>query len=70
MQGSYMIRGEGWKYIRYADGGEYLYDLSQDPGEICNLVGMMKYRDKRNDLESEIKQWLQETHCSELLGTC
>ncbi len=28
-----MVRGAGWKYIRYSDGGDYLYQLSKDPGE-------------------------------------
>ena len=34
-----MIRGEGWKYVLYADGEEYLYDLTRDPGETSNLAG-------------------------------
>lgn len=36
MAGSFMLRGHGMKYVRYADGGEYLYDLLRDPGETAN----------------------------------
>ena len=62
MRGSFMVRGDEWKYIRYADGGEYLYNLMEDPGEIRNLADVAKYRDKRNHLSEEIQKWLRETH--------
>ena len=35
---SFMVRGQGWKYIRYHNGDEYLYDLTADPGETKNLA--------------------------------
>ena len=34
-----MIRGQGWKYIRYRNGEEFLYHLAKDPGETRNLAG-------------------------------
>ena len=37
------IRTEGWRYIRYADGGEELYDESADPYEWTNLANDPKY---------------------------
>jgi arylsulfatase A-like enzyme len=33
-----MIRGQGWKYCLYADGDEFLYHLTKDPGETRNLA--------------------------------
>ena len=33
------VRSEDWRYIRYADGSEELYDMRQDPNEWHNLVG-------------------------------
>ena len=36
--GSFMVRGQGWKYWRHPDGDEYLYDLPADPGETRNLA--------------------------------
>jgi len=38
-QGNHAIRSERWRYIRYADGTEELYDLSADPNEWTNLAG-------------------------------
>tara|TARA_Y100001934_G_scaffold80097_1_gene99506 strand:- start:943 stop:2679 length:1737 start_codon:yes stop_codon:yes gene_type:complete len=37
--GSFGLSGEGWRYIRYADGGEELYDIRKDPYEWINLAG-------------------------------
>lgn len=38
-QGNHAIRSERWRYIRYADGSEELYDMEADPHEWHNLVG-------------------------------
>ncbi len=39
MRGDHALRGERWRYIRYADGGEELYDHAVDPDEWNNVVG-------------------------------
>ena len=36
---NHAVRTERWRYIRYADGGEELYDHDQDPFEWTNLAG-------------------------------
>ena len=33
------VRSENWRYIRYADGSEELYDMRRDPNEWNNLAG-------------------------------
>ncbi len=33
------IRADDWHYMRYADGGEELYDMVKDPHQYRNLVG-------------------------------
>ncbi len=38
-QGNHGIRSERWRYIRYADGSEELYDMQADPNEWNNLAG-------------------------------
>jgi arylsulfatase A-like enzyme len=38
-QGNHGIRSERWRYIRYADGSEELYDVIADPHEWHNLAG-------------------------------
>ncbi len=35
---NHAVRTERWRYIRYADGGEELYDHSKDPYEWTNLA--------------------------------
>ena len=37
--GNHAVRTERWRYIRYHDGGEELYDHSNDPWEWTNLAG-------------------------------
>jgi len=37
-QGNHGIRSERWRYIRYADGSEELYDMIADPNEWHNLA--------------------------------
>ena len=37
-RGNHAIRSERWRYIRYADGSEELYDHQSDPEEWTNLI--------------------------------
>ena len=37
-QGNHAVRSERWRYIRYADGSEELYDVEADPNEWTNLA--------------------------------
>ena len=37
-QGNHGVRSENWRYIRYADGSEELYDMRRDPNEWTNLA--------------------------------
>jgi len=56
---NHAVRSEGWRLIRYADGGEELYDELKDPYEWTNLA-------KRPDLgvkKEELAGWLpKENH--------
>ena len=40
---NFAVRSERWRYIRYADGTEELYDHSKDPHEWKNLAGDGRY---------------------------
>ncbi len=37
------VRSRDWRYIRYADGSEELYDMVDDPNEWTNLAGDARY---------------------------
>lgn len=55
-QGNHAVRSERWRYIRYADGGEELYDHRRDEREWRNLAGEPKYK----QIIDEHRRWLPE----------
>lgn len=42
---NHAVRDEGWRYIRYANGQEELYDETADPNEWSNLAGDAAHAD-------------------------
>lgn len=54
---NHAVRSEHWRYIRYRDGGEELYDHRNDPGEHINLAGDPEYA----TVIEEHRQWLPKT---------
>lgn len=59
--GSFMVRGQGWKYIRYADGTEYLYHLAADPGETINLASHPAQQQRKQEMIEALDGWQQRT---------
>ncbi len=53
-KGNHGVRSENWRYIRYADGSEELYDMRKDPNEWTNLAGDAQYA----DIIAAHKKWL------------
>lgn len=51
---NHSVRTENWRYIRYHNGDEELYDHRTDPDEFHNLAGQEKYR----VLMDSLKQYL------------
>jgi len=47
---NHAVRTEDWRYIRYADGSEELYDEKKDPNEWKNLAGLADYAAKKSEL--------------------
>lgn len=64
-QGNHGVRSERWRYIRYADGTEELYDMLADPNEWHNLAGDPKWA----DVIADHKRWLPETDQSPAQGS-
>ena len=49
-QGNHAVRSERWRYIRYTDGTEELYDHESDPDEYHNLASDPAYDPVKGDL--------------------
>jgi len=62
--GNHSIRTEGWRYIRYANGDEELYDESQDPYEWNNLAQKPEYAAKK----AELARWLPAKNTPDING--
>jgi arylsulfatase A-like enzyme len=48
---NHTVRTDAWRYIRYHDGGEELYDEAKDPLEHVNLAGKTEFADTKRDLQ-------------------
>jgi arylsulfatase A-like enzyme len=47
---NHAVRDAGWRYIRYANGDEELYDEHEDPYEWVNLARDPKFAAKKAEL--------------------
>ncbi len=54
MPGNHAVRSGHWRYIRYRDGAEELYDHRNDPGERTNLAGDPQHA----EVLAEHRRWL------------
>lgn len=59
--GNNSVRDERWRYIRYMDGAEELYDMKEDPEEFRNLAGDPTYAEEMRRLAKWIPKH-QEPH--------
>lgn len=51
---NHSLRTERWRYTRYSDGTEELYDHDQDPLEWTNLAGVPKYAETKKKLAAHL----------------
>ncbi|MCA9427031.1 MAG: sulfatase, partial [Candidatus Omnitrophica bacterium] len=54
LKGNHSVRSKRWRYIRYHDGSEELYDHHYDPLEWTNLAGQPLY----SDVIDKLRPWL------------
>ena len=62
-QGNYSIMSEEWRYIRYVDGEEELYDIVNDPHEWDNVVG------RHSDVAEQMRKWLPKIDTGPVAGS-
>ena len=58
---NHSVRSEGWRYIRYGDGTEELYDEVRDPMEWDNLATQPKY----DAVKRELARWLPKVNADD-----
>ena len=59
-RGEHGVRCERWRYIRYHDGTEELYDHANDPMEWSNVAGKSEHA----ELKEQMAKWMP-THEAE-----
>jgi len=59
---NHAVRSERWRYIRYADGSEELYDHQNDPQEWKNLAGLAQL----SDVKKSLAAWLPEVNAPQV----
>jgi len=64
-RGNHAVRSHDWRYIRYADGSEELYDTRSDPREWHNLAANSEYE----PVLAEHRRWLPETEAEMVHGS-
>jgi arylsulfatase A-like enzyme len=64
-QNNHGVRSLRWRYIRYADGSEELYDIENDPHEWHNLAGDPRYQ----SIIEEHRRWLPQVNAPPVAGS-
>ncbi len=54
LYGNHAVRTENWRYIRYVDGSEELYDHRNDPHEWRNLAGQPELAARKAELAARM----------------
>ena len=62
---NHSVRSERWRYIRYADGSEELYDHQTDPNEWTNLASNSRF----TKIKTEHARWLPKLNTPPVAGS-
>ncbi len=61
---NHAVRDENWRYIRYANGDEELYDEVKDPYEWKNLASLPEHASKK----AELARWFPKKNTADIGG--
>jgi iduronate 2-sulfatase len=61
LRNNHSVRDERWRYTRYADGSEELYDHDADPSEWTNLAGDPRLA----GVKKKLGQWMPRINAPE-----
>jgi arylsulfatase A-like enzyme len=56
-----MVRNERWKYVKFREGEEYLYDLAKDPSELKDLATSEKHAGVLTQMRQMFDKWIEAT---------
>ncbi len=56
-----MVRYTRWKYVWNASAEDELYDLDDDPAELCNLAAFSSYNHELARLRARLVAWMETT---------
>ncbi len=62
MRGNHAVRSDRWRYIRYADGSEELYDHDTDQNEWNNLAGNEQFA----EILASHREWLPKAEANQV----
>ena len=62
---NHSLRTRKWRYTRYCDGAEELYDYEEDPSEHVNLAG----REEHRSVKESLAEWLPEVNVPALTSS-
>jgi hypothetical protein len=63
--GNLSLRTDRWRYIRYADGSEELYDLHKDPHEWDNLADSTDHAETKRQLSETLNRRIRSLEATE-----
>jgi arylsulfatase A-like enzyme len=58
-KGNHALRDKRWRYIRYSDGTEELYDHENDPWKWRNLAGDAAHGETSNRVRAKLGEALK-----------
>ena len=66
---NHSLRDNRYRYTRYADGSEELYDHTNDVNEWDNLIADQATTSKSRQIADRMKQWLPQNNADPVLGS-